>query len=94
MMELIKLDNRHKLFKSGGYHIAFKFNNWVDNRDTIYKMEKWLHDVYGVPYDYYKRCDNFNYAIYWAKARTRSSSRVYWIALRHEEDALLLTMAM
>jgi phage-related protein len=92
-MNLVKLNGRHKLFKSG-YKIAFRFDNYHHDRDQIRAIEKWLESVYGPSYDYRNRMDNFYYAVYWAQARTRSSSKIYWIALKHEEDALLLTIAV
>jgi len=92
-MNIVKLNGRHKLFKQG-YKVAFRFDNYVDNHDTIRKIQTWLEDQYGSEYNWILRTRNFYWQSYWAAARSRSSSRVYWIGLKNEEDAMMITLSI
>jgi len=73
-MKVIKLDNRHRLYKEGFTH-AFRFQGWEQDYS---KVESTLSQKYGVSWNNQK-C----WGTYWGK-QSVTGDRVYWIGLRSE----------
>ena len=73
-MRIVKLDNRHRLYKEGFTH-AFRFSGWTDKCRAV---ESTLSNKYGVSWNNTK-C----WGSYWGKP-SRSGSRIIWIGVRNE----------
>lgn len=80
-MKVVKLDNRHRLFKEGFTH-AFRFTGWTDKQQSI---SRYFEKQYGYSWNN-EKC----YGTYWGK-RDTNGSRVYWIGVRNET---LITQAL
>ena len=80
-MKIVKLDNRHRLFKEGFTH-AFRFTSWNEQHR---KISNYFEQKYGYSWDN-RKC----YGTYWGKPG-RTGSRIYWIAVRNES---LVTQAL
>lgn len=73
-MKVIKLDNRHRLFKQGFTH-AFRCDGWGSKAQAI---ENTLSNKYGMSWSN-EKC----WGTYWGK-KSPTGNRIYWIGLRGE----------
>lgn len=80
-MKVIKLDNRHRLYKEGFTH-AFRFNGFEKEYTAI---ENVFSRKYGYSWNNSK-C----WGTYWGKT-SKNGSRVIWIGVRNES---LVTQAL
>ena len=86
-MKLITLDRRHHLFREG-WKFAYRFEGYGSNSDAIQKVERLLREQVGSQWERYPQ-----WTVYWSKTVHKTYGRLYWIGIRDQEVAMLLTLA-
>jgi hypothetical protein len=74
-MKVVKLDNRHRLYKEGFTH-AFRFTSWSDEAR---KIERVLSNKLGSQYAHWPKWKS-----HWGKA-VPMGGRPYWLGVREEK---------
>ncbi len=94
---IVKLNNRHKLFKALGMTHAWRFPDFSSNAATISEIEQYLRKTYGNQewgwmYGVKNRWDfKQKWATHWSKP-SKSQTRVYWIGIKEPEMAMMAAL--
>lgn len=91
-MRLVKLDNRHKLFKEGYSH-AFRFTSYGDESRSV---ERTFERVIGPQYSRDNWCNTRStrrWTTQFGKARSSGEPRPYWIGC-YSDDAMMVQLAL
>jgi len=83
-MKVVKLDNRHRLFREGMTY-AFKF---TDHRPERSQVSKILSNMYGWEY-----CNN-RWRTFYGKKGLYNRTRTYWVGVRNKADVSIVMLKL
>lgn len=87
-MKLVKLNNRHKLYRYGYTH-ALRFNGYGAESKRIFAIESYLQSAYPGIGLWHASLEHPRtaWAIHWPPKA--NGVRPYWIGFKKEEDAIM-----
>ena len=79
-MKLIKLNGRYNLYHKG-YRFAFRFNGWTAQATDVERAVKKLE---GYHYD----------SIFWSKTYSSNGTRPFYVGVRNESTATMVSLML